>query len=78
VLATHSPCRPNPLAVILVEILEVKGNQILLTGLDALHWTPILDIKPYEEHFDTPLGLLWEKDPSYRPVDQDEYAEIDL
>ena len=70
VLATRSPCRPNPLAVTVVEILEVKGNRIRVTGLDALHGTPILDIKPYEEHFDTTLGLLWEKDPSYRPVDR--------
>ncbi|MBN1235304.1 MAG: SAM-dependent methyltransferase [Methanotrichaceae archaeon] len=59
-------------AVTVVEILEVKENRIWVTGLDALHGTPILDIKPYEEHFDfdTPLGLLWEMDPDYRPVDK--------
>jgi len=67
VLATRSPCRPNPLGITVVEVLEVTGNKILVTGLDALHGTPILDIKPYEEHFDSPLGLQRERDPCYRP-----------
>jgi tRNA-Thr(GGU) m(6)t(6)A37 methyltransferase TsaA len=70
VLATRSPCRPNPLAVTLVEILEVSGNRITVRGLDALNGTPLLDIKPYEEHFDSPQGILWENDPGYQPVDR--------
>lgn len=69
VLATRSPCRPNPMAVTLVEILNVSENVVLVSGLDALHGTPVLDIKPYEEHFDSPQGILWEKDPTYRPRD---------
>lgn len=67
VLATRSPCRPNPLGATVVEILEIKGSRIEVTGLDALNGTPILDIKPYEEHFDSPLGLERERDPEYRP-----------
>ncbi len=67
VLATRSPCRPNPLGFTVVEILEIKGSRIEVTGLDALNGTPILDIKPYEEHFDSPLGLQRERDPAYRP-----------
>jgi tRNA-Thr(GGU) m(6)t(6)A37 methyltransferase TsaA len=69
VLATRSPSRPNPLGLTVVEILDVIGNKILVTGLDALQGTPIIDIKPYEEHFDTPLGLERERDPSYHPID---------
>ncbi len=69
VLATRSPCRPNPLGITVVEILEICGTRIKVTGLDALHGTPILDIKPYEEHFDSPLGLQRERDPCYRPKD---------
>ncbi len=69
VLATRSPCRPNPLGITVVEILEVCGTRIKVTGLDALHGTPILDIKPYEEHFDSPPGLQKERDPCYRPKD---------
>ncbi len=67
VLATRSPCRPNPLGTTVVEIMAIKGSRIEVTGLDALNGTPILDIKPYEEHFDSPLGLERERDPGYRP-----------
>ncbi|VVB71988.1 S-adenosyl-L-methionine-binding protein [uncultured archaeon] len=70
VLATRSPCRPNPIGLTVVEILEIRGNKIKVTGLDALSGTPILDIKPYEEHFDSPLGLEKERNPDYRPTDR--------
>ena len=40
-----------------------------MTGLDALNGTPILDIKPYEEHFDSPVGIEREREPGYRPSD---------
>lgn len=56
-LATRSPCRPNPLGITLAEILTIEGNRIRVTGLDALNGTPVLDIKPYEEHFDSPVGI---------------------
>jgi tRNA-Thr(GGU) m(6)t(6)A37 methyltransferase TsaA len=69
VLATRSPCRPNPLGITVAEILSVQGNRIRVTGLDALNGTPILDIKPYEEHFDSPVGIEKEKEPGYRPSD---------
>ncbi|MDD1759889.1 MAG: tRNA (N6-threonylcarbamoyladenosine(37)-N6)-methyltransferase TrmO [Methanothrix sp.] len=67
VLATRSPCRPNPIGVTVAEILSVDGNKIRVTGLDALNKTPILDIKPYEEHFDSPAGIVRERDPNYSP-----------
>jgi tRNA-Thr(GGU) m(6)t(6)A37 methyltransferase TsaA len=57
VLATRSPCRPNPIGITVVEMLSVKGNTIRVIGLDALNGTPILDIKPYEEHFDSHVGI---------------------
>ena len=57
VLATRSPCRPNPIGITMAEILSVMGNKIMVTGLDALNGTPILDIKPYGEHFDSPVGI---------------------
>ncbi len=69
VLATRSPCRPNPIGITVAEILMVEENRIRVTGLDALNGTPILDIKPYEEHFDSPAGIEREKDPNYRPED---------
>jgi tRNA (adenine37-N6)-methyltransferase len=69
VLATRSPCRPNPIGIIVAEILSVKGSRIKVTGLDALNRTPILDIKPYEEHFDSPVGIEREREPGYKPND---------
>ena len=69
VLATRSPYRPNPIGITVVEILSVEGNRIRVTGLDALNKTPILDIKPYEEHFDSPVGIERERDPEYKPKD---------
>ena len=67
VLATRSPCRPNSIGITVAEILTMEGNKIRVTGLDALNGTPILDIKPYEEHFDSPVGIERERDPGYRP-----------
>ncbi len=69
VLSTRSPCRPSPLGITVVEVLEVKKNRIKVTGLDALDGSPLLDIKPYEEHFDSPTGLKWERNSNYRPGD---------
>lgn len=69
VLATRSPCRPNPIGITVAEILSVEGNRIRVTGLDALNGTPILDIKPYEEHFDSPEGIEREREPRYKPSD---------
>jgi tRNA-Thr(GGU) m(6)t(6)A37 methyltransferase TsaA len=69
VLATRSPCRPNPIGITVAEILSVEDNIIRVKGLDALNGTPILDIKPFEDHFDSHAGVDMEKDPSYRPVD---------
>ena len=73
VLATRSPCRPNPIGITVAEILSVKGNVIRVTGLDALNGTPILDIKPYEEHFDSHVGIEKERDLKYKPVDNLRY-----
>lgn len=67
--ATRTPMRPNPLGVTVVEVQEIMGNKIIVTGLDALNESPILDIKPYEEHFDTPAGVEAERYPDYSPSD---------
>jgi len=44
---TRSPHRPNPLGHAVVELVEQKGNILLVKGLDAIDDTPIIDIKPY-------------------------------
>jgi tRNA-Thr(GGU) m(6)t(6)A37 methyltransferase TsaA len=47
VFATRSPVRPNPLGMAVVEIKGQMKNVLMVTGLDALDGTPIVDIKPY-------------------------------
>ncbi len=44
---TRSPNRPNPIAMTIVEIVELSGNYLKFKGVDMLDGTPVLDIKPY-------------------------------
>ncbi|MHC1630879.1 MAG: tRNA (N6-threonylcarbamoyladenosine(37)-N6)-methyltransferase TrmO [Methanotrichaceae archaeon] len=67
--ATRSPRRPNHIGVTVAKLLDIKKNEIKVTGLDALNESPILDIKPYEDHFDAPAGVAAERDPRYSPND---------
>jgi tRNA-Thr(GGU) m(6)t(6)A37 methyltransferase TsaA len=45
VFALHTPYRPNPIGVTVVDLLSVEENVLRVRGLDALNGTPILDIK---------------------------------
>jgi len=45
VFSTRSPQRPNPIAADTVEILEIQGTVLHVSGLDALDGTLLLDIK---------------------------------
>ena len=47
VFATRSPVRPNPLGMAVVELRGHIKNILVVTGLDALDGTPIVDVKPY-------------------------------
>ena len=42
--------RPNPIAISLVRLAELKGNMLHVLDLDALDGSPVLDIKPYFEN----------------------------
>jgi tRNA-Thr(GGU) m(6)t(6)A37 methyltransferase TsaA len=44
--------RPNPIGFSIVELKNVKGNLLEISGIDVLDGTPLLDIKPYIEQFD--------------------------
>lgn len=46
VFATHSPRRPNPIALTIVRLLRREGARLHVAGVDMLDGTPILDIKP--------------------------------
>jgi tRNA (Thr-GGU) A37 N-methylase len=46
--------RPNSIGVTLTRVVSLSNSTIVVVGLDALHGSPILDIKPYQPIFDTP------------------------
>ena len=46
VFGTRSPDRPNPLGLHRVKILERDGLRLRVGPLEAIHGTPIVDIKP--------------------------------
>jgi len=46
VFSTRSQDRPNPLGLHPVEILAITGRRILVSNLEAINQTPIIDIKP--------------------------------
>lgn len=52
VFATRYPCRPNPIGISIVQLLERNGNRLKIRGVDMLDETPLLDIKPYVPEFD--------------------------
>ena len=56
VFATRSQYRPNGIGATVAHIVEVAGNALTVTGLDAQDGSPVLDIKPYSSGFDAPLG----------------------
>ncbi|CAA7600645.1 tRNA-Thr(GGU) m(6)t(6)A37 methyltransferase TsaA [Acididesulfobacillus acetoxydans] len=45
--ASRSPHRPNPIGLSIVEVKEISGNEIVISGIDVFNGTPLLDIKPY-------------------------------
>ncbi|ABM80590.1 tRNA (N6-threonylcarbamoyladenosine(37)-N6)-methyltransferase TrmO [Hyperthermus butylicus] len=48
IFATRYPPRPNPIAVSVVELVELRGPRLRVRGIDAWTGTPVLDIKPYD------------------------------
>lgn len=46
VFSTRSPNRPNPIGLHRVQILAIDGLRVLVSDLEALDRTPILDVKP--------------------------------
>jgi tRNA-Thr(GGU) m(6)t(6)A37 methyltransferase TsaA len=57
IFAIRSPHRPNHLGLSIVGLQRVEGNRVYFTEVDMLDGTPLLDIKPYVEHFDRRQGV---------------------
>ena len=45
--ALRSPVRPNPIALAVVELVEIEGSTLTVRHVDCIDGTPLLDIKPY-------------------------------
>ena len=52
ILSQRSKHRPNPIGITSVPLMEMNGCRMLVSGLDAINGTPILDIKPYYPEYD--------------------------
>jgi len=57
VFASRSQYRPNPIALRLVELIEVKDRELIVKGLDGIDGSPVIDIKPYVSGFDRPKNI---------------------
>jgi len=56
VFSTRTPMHPNSIGLSVVELIKVEKNIVTVKGVDILDGTPLLDIKPYIEHFDKVEG----------------------
>lgn len=52
IFAIRGPHRPNHIGMTIVRIRKIKGFQVLVSGVDMLDKTPLLDIKPYIRELD--------------------------
>lgn len=50
--ASRSPNRINPIGLSVVRLKEIKGNKLIISGIDAFNSTPVIDIKPYIKRLD--------------------------
>ncbi|REK12631.1 MAG: tRNA (N6-threonylcarbamoyladenosine(37)-N6)-methyltransferase TrmO [Actinobacteria bacterium] len=46
VFSTRSPDRPNPIGLHPVTVLEIEGLRLLVSDMEAVDGTPVIDIKP--------------------------------
>lgn len=52
IYTSRSPARPSGIGFCVVELLEKQANRLKVRGLDAVHGTPVLDIKIYIPKYD--------------------------
>lgn len=54
VFASRSPHRPSPIGLTLARLERVEGSALILSGVDLVNGTPVIDIKPYLPACDRP------------------------
>ena len=52
IYASRHPCRPNGIGMSIVRLKERIDNILVVSNVDVLDGTPLLDIKPYVPRFD--------------------------
>lgn len=58
VFATRSPHRLCPIGLTVAKVEAVHGHKVLLSGVDLVDGTPVLDIKPYLPYCDNVPGAI--------------------
>lgn len=53
IFATRAPHRPNKLGMSIVRLDKIENNILHVRDIDILDGTPLLDIKPYVQRFDS-------------------------
>ncbi|KAM0986062.1 hypothetical protein ACFX13_013533 [Malus domestica] len=56
VFATRSPHRPCPIGLTVAKVEAVHRSMLLLSGVDLVDGTPVLDVKPYLPYSDSIQG----------------------
>ena len=69
IYASRHPCRPNGIGMSIVRLKEKQDNILIVSGVDVLDGTPLLDIKPYLPRFDIIQSASngWVGDRQWRP-----------
>lgn len=55
--ATRAPKRPNPIGMSVVQLDKIEYNVLHIQNVDIIDGTPLLDIKPYVQEFDSPQDI---------------------
>ena len=50
--ALRGGARPNPISFTVCQLRGIEGDTLLVEGLDLVHGTPVLDVKPYIAYYD--------------------------
>jgi tRNA-Thr(GGU) m(6)t(6)A37 methyltransferase TsaA len=57
IFTTRLPCRPNPIGLSVVTLLNREGNILRVKEMDVADGTPVLDMKPYVPGIDERRGV---------------------
>lgn len=57
IFTTRLPCRPNPIGLSVVTLLNREGNILRVKEMDVADGTPVLDMKPYIPGIDERRGV---------------------